>query len=550
MGTVSSYHRSPLMDTAFAPVPDASVSIRGSLKNTIDNALRFVDRAQISAFDAVLCTKVGGFKSTPTLPPRDERVNSLTDLSAYTQYWHAAEMIAIMNRDREALSSVLVEMNQFKKDMVHLGEGELLENGAELLRLMLDLYRRTGKAFLCDLMKELRSRLTDVSGVMHSFPFPTPYLPAKYDENDKNRTYYERMERLAATSIMADSIAMTAMIAQYSGDRRDAEAPLLGFENLKHYHSLPGGVISGNPYLSGRNPSEAAELHSVMSQMEAWLDSLLLNGNACFADAMERLYENVLVDLVTDDGLRDCFVANRLPSDDSCHIGQTAQCDTSALIRALYAYRRSVWLWRDDHSICLNQPVSGSCSVHMDGKNLRLACDVEDKQNRTLSITVDCQEPVSFELNIRVPEYCKSAVMRVNGHEIQPVFHEGYASLRQMFYKNDCVTLEMQLGVHVEKGWRDTISVYYGPWLMALPVPKENNEWRFAVKSSEEGTAGSAEDKTVTMIACAASQWKAESGIIGIPPRDVKPGNSYALALQPAAGLNGRITAFPCVVEK
>lgn len=550
MGTVSSYHRSPLMDTAFAPVPDASVSIRGTFKTQIDRALKLVDRTRLSALDAVLCTKIGGFKNTPVLPPLDEKIDCAADLRAYTQYWRAAEMIAVMNRDREALSQVLAEMSAFKKELFRLSEGDLLENGAELLRLMLDLYRRTGKPFLCELMKELRSRLTDVSGVMRSFPFSAPFTPAKYDESDANRTYYERMERLATTSVMADSVAITAMIAQYSGDRRDAEASKLGLDNLKRYHMLPGGAVSGDPYLSGKNPSETAEIRAIGAQMEAWYDALLLRGNAAFAEAMELLYENALSDLLADDGLRPVYVANRMPSDESCRVEQAAPGDISAMLQALYAYRRSVWLWREDTSICLNQPVSSICSVLMNGKRLRLTSEVTDVQERTIAISVACEESVQFELCIRVPAYCKSAAMYINGREVQPAFRDGYASVRETFSHGDCVTVKMQLSVQTEKGWLDMTSLYYGPWLMALPVPKEQQEWRFAVKCSETPQSGSAAEKAVTVVACAAPQWKTENGIIAAPPRDVQDGEYYALTLQPAAGLNGRIAAFPCVVEK
>ena len=73
-------------------------------------------------------------------------------------------------------------------------------------------------------MESLRSRLPDVSGLMHMFPFQREYRPETGAHTPDEEAYYARMQRFATGKGTADALAMTALIAQYSGSGRDAAA--------------------------------------------------------------------------------------------------------------------------------------------------------------------------------------------------------------------------------------------------------------------------------------------------------------------------------------
>lgn len=548
MGNVSSAHRAPLMDAHFTPVSDASVNTRGMLSDQIDRVLPMVDRSALQPLDAVLATKLGGYKSAPQMPSFDTMPDPAEDLTAFTVFLRAQILAAVMGRDRDGLISALMAVKHFKERMIDLSEGDLFENGADLWRLLLDLYRRTGQSFLLDVMSELRSRLTDVSGVMHSFPFESPYVAPSQADMDRNPGYYERIRRLATTRLMADSLAMTALISQYSGDRRDMESAQMGLDHLKRRHILPGGAVSGDPYLAGNGPTQAAELTSVCAQAEAYLDALLTTGGCDFAEQLEMLFLNVLPDLIAANGVCPVSVPNRLPGDESCAVEQPAQNEVSALLRCLYAIRRSMWLLQDDRTVCCAQPLDGICTVRVSGSTVRLTSEIkETAAMRVQTLHIDTAAPLSFTLSLRVPTYARSASLRVNGEEVQPVFQKGYASVTRNFVGGDVVTLEVQSEVRKVTGWRDSVSLYLGSRLMALPIPADNTEWRFALRLSDEPRA---DGDTVLAVACAAPQWAVQEGIVGAPPRDVKNGPAYELSLRPAAGLKGRITAFPRVTER
>ena len=112
---------------------------------------------------------------------------------------------------------VLGGMRAFLDALGELNEEQLFACGADILRLAVDLYRRTGQPFLLSLMESLRSRLPDVSGLMHMFPFQREYRPETGAHTPDEEAYYARMQRFATGKGTADALAMTALIAQYSG---------------------------------------------------------------------------------------------------------------------------------------------------------------------------------------------------------------------------------------------------------------------------------------------------------------------------------------------
>ena len=551
MPAAIAYRRAPLLDPAYVPLSDAAVHTAGLQQELTDRALAMVDVERMNALDAILATKLGGYTQTPPMPDVENAAALLpAQGKLFAETVRAAAMIASMNRDKDGMLRTLNAMRGFLGMLPQMSEKQLFECGADMLRTTVDLYRRTGQRFLLDLMENLRSRLPDVSGVMHMFPFQTAYQPEKGVHSAQEQEYYERMDRFATGKLTADSAAMTALISQYSGSGRDAAAAKAGLTALNRYHGMPGGAFAADPYLAGRDPARAAELDAVCAQAEAWLDALVSAGDLAMADQLEKLLVNVLPDLVTQNGLRFQSPTNRLADDDSCQTVQAEPADVSALLRAMYAIRRAVWLSPDDQTIAYMLPVSGGCVTRLSGVPVRLTADVQGVFQKEIAIRVECRQPVSCTLKIRVPAYADGAQLMLNGDKAQAVPQGTLAEIRRTFHNGDVITLKLSLSPRLETGYRGSVSVYVGAQLMALALPEKGMAWRYAVLRSLPLTSVE-EDGTpyALLTACEARSWQQKGGFILPPPQDVPMGDAYELTLIPFAGTNGRIAAFPCVRE-
>ena len=552
MPAAVAYRRAPLMDPAYVPLGDAAVHTAGLQQELTDRVLAMVDVDRMNALDAVLATKLGGYTQAPPMPDLRDAETLLPGRGmAFAQNVRAAAMIASMNRDREGMLSALEAMRALLAMLPIMTEEQLFRIGADVLRVAVDLYRRPGQRFLLTLMENLRSRLPDVSGLMHMFPFQTEYQPEIGAAAKGDPGYFDRMERFANGKLMADSVAMTALISQYSGSGRDAAAAKAGLTALKRYHGMASGVFAADPSLAGRDPSRAADLETVCAQAEALLDALASSGDLMMAEQLEMLLVNVLPDLITPKGLRTMSPVNRLADDDSCAVSRPEPAEVSALLRALYAVRRAVWMNADDQTIAYLLPVSGGCRTRLNGVPVRLTAEVRGVLRQEIAIRFECREPVSCTLKVRIPGYTDNARLSVNGEKPQPAAKGQLAEIRRTFRNGDMIMLQLDLSPRIENGHRGSVSIYAGARLMALALPEKGMDWRYALLRSA-APAGT-EDGGVPyalVAACEAIGWEQRNGFILPPPQGVQMSDAYELTLMPFAGTSGRIAAFPCVQER
>lgn len=548
----SAYRRAPLVDPAYMPLTDAAIHTEGMQKTLTDKALGMVDLNRMSALDAILATKLGGYAQTPPMPDVEAAAAGLpADAVRFVETARAAAMIAAVNKDKDGMLRTLAAMRLFAQSLPQMPEEALFAAGADALRLAVELYRRTGQRFLLELMEALRARLPDVSGVLHVFPFQQAFLPDTATHSPQEQAYYDRLQRFATGKWMADTIAMTALLSQYSGSGREAQAAHVGLENLDRYHGMPSGAFSADPYLAGRDPARAADLQAVCAQTEAYLDALCASGDMAMAEKLEMLLVNVLPDFVTGQGLRTLAPTNRLPSDESCAASAAEPADVSALLRALYAIRRAVWMSRDDDTLAYLLPVEGGCLTRLGGVPVRLTAAVQGVLQKTISIRVECRQSVQGVLRIRVPGYADGAQLSVNGDNARAVNTGTLVDVRRTFQNGDLITLSLSLSPRMETGYRGSVSVFVGAQLMALPLP-EGAQWRYAAVRSMPVSSGEDNDGSpyALVAACEAPMWREQDGFILPPPQDVPMGPAYELTFLPAAGMEGRIAALPCVRER
>lgn len=547
MPTYDSFCRAPLVDPAYVVLPDSAVHVEGALEHLIRQALDTVDLAALSPLDAVLATKLGEYTDLPPMPNLTAAAASLpTDPRPLMLAVRAGLLIASAGKNKNAMVQVLNAMRAFTDAMPSIGETALLSVGADVMRVASELYRRTGQRFLITLMERLRAQLPDVSGMFHSFPFQKAFVPETVNEDamDEASQYYRRMRLLGTGAVTADALAITSMLALFSGSSRDAGASKSGVASLQRYHGMPHGAFSADPYLAGRDPSRESTLEAICAQLEALHDLLAASGDVALAEKMQRITENALANLFQADGLCENQSINRFASDETCVAAVATPAQTAALLRAVYAVRRSIWMVKSENELTMLLPYEGCCLTRMDGTPVRLSAKAMDVN--TLTITLETKQPVEFTLSLHVPGYAVGATVSINGAKALPVECGKLYTTKRMFQTGDVIMLSMNCQPFVEAGFRGSASVYCGALLMALPLPDADAGWQYAL---DEDTMLSLQWENgrprVHVDACDAPNWAARGGVIQPPLQGLKMGESYELTLLPYADTLGRIAAFP-----
>ncbi len=547
MPTYDAFCRAPLVDPACVALPDSAVHLEGPLERLIQSALNTVDLAAISPLDAVIASKLGEYADLPPMPNLTAARAHLPDRPrAFLDAVYAGLLIASAQKDKNGMLAVLAAMRDFAEALPAVRESPLTSAGADALRLAGELYRRTGQKFLLALIERLRAQLPDVAGMFHSFPFLKAFTPEPVTEEaaDEASQYFRRMRLLGTGSVTADALAMTAQLALYSGSARDASASKAGVAALQRYHGMPHGAFSADPYLAGRDPAAATDLAAICAQLEAMHDLLSASGDASFAERMERITENALSNALREDGLCDRQAVNRLAEDETCTVAPATPAQTTMLLRALYAVRRSVWMVKGEGELAMLLPYESVCLTRMNGTPVRAAARKMGANEMT--ITVETKQPTEFTLTLHVPGYAQGAEVSVNGGKAQPAECGKLFALRRRFATGDTVTLRLDCRPFLETGFRGSASVYCGAYLMALPLPDAGAAWQYAVDEEKEPSVTWENGRPqVGVDACVASQWKTRGRIILPPPQGCDLGEAYELTLLPYADTLGRIAAFP-----
>ena len=552
MPTYESFCRTPLVNPAYVVLPDHAVHMEGTLQTLIQKALDQVDLSTLSPLDAVLATKLGGYTDMPPMPNLAAAAETLTAAPRpFMDALRAGLMIATATRNKNAMLHVLTAVRALTDALPAIGEGALLSIGADALRVASELYRRTGQRFLLTLMERLRIQLPDVSGLFQTFPFQKAFQPERVadDATDETAQYHRRMKQLGTGAVTADALAITAAFALYSGSARDASASKAGVAALQRYHGMPHGAFAADPYLAGRDLSRASDLDAVCAQLEALHDLLAASGEVAYAERMERITVNALATLVREDGVCPAQSVNRLASDETCMANKATPAQVTALLRALHAVRRSVWMVNSEADIAMLLPYEGCCLARMDGTPVRICAARSDPQ--TITLTMETKQPVEFTLHLYVPGYAVGASVSMNNGKPQAAVCGKLHPIKRMFKTGDTVSLRLQYEPFVESGFRGSASVYYGPYLMALPLPNANAAWQYALDADAPLTCSWTDGRPqVKVDACLAPSWSAGGRQIPPPPQGIAMGDAYELTLLPYAETLGRIAGFPQAVHR
>lgn len=551
MPAVDAYRRAPLVDPAFVPLSDAAVQLGGLHGTLTRQVLDMADIAAMSPLDAVMASKLGGYADLPPLPDLEAALSQLqANPGGFIRLGRAALITASATQNKDAMVQLLSAMHAFLDALPTLPEDAVFALGADALRLTSDLYRRTGQAFLLTLLERLRAQLPDVSGLMHSFPFLKPFQPETRAAGE-SAEYHQRMERMATGNLTADALAITAYLALYSGSSRDGAAGKAGLTALARYHGMPTGAFSADPYLAGRDPSRAADIPAICAQIEVLCDLLAASGDLSYADRLESLMVNCLPDMIAAAGVRGLQPINRLADDDSCAVQKPQTLETSALLRALYALRRTAWMAQEEDAVAMLLPLSGGCLTRVRGIPVRLSATASGAFDQTITLAVEARQPVDFTLQLRIPSYVSVASVSVNGGREQGAQPGMLFTVQRTFRTGDTITLRLESQPRLEMGARGSVSCMCGPTLLALPLPNSTAAWRFALVPGTALTPSQEGDELrVTAIACEAPSWEEKSGFVAPPPQGVPAGPEYALTLLPFAKTAGRIAAFPQAVKR
>jgi DUF1680 family protein len=272
----------------------------------------------------------------------------------------------------------------------------------------------------------------------------------------------------------------------------DLQATYADFNEVrKRYGQVPGGMFGGdeNCRPGYSDPRQAVETCGMVEQMLS--DELLMqiSGDPFWADNCENVAFNTYPVALMPDmrALRYLTAPNMVVSDSKNHAPGyqnrgpflmmnpfSSRCCQHNHSMGWPYFTKHLWLATPDNGLCAAVFSASEVSAQVgDGQKVRLEEETHYPFEEKIHFTLHADKAVTFPLYLRIPGWCKSATVSVNGKKTSITPEAGkYVRIERAWKNKDSIVLDLPMEVSVQR-WtanHDSVSVNYGPLTFSLKI--------------------------------------------------------------------------------
>ncbi|RYG59136.1 hypothetical protein EON80_26075, partial [bacterium] len=337
------------------------------------------------------------------------------------------------------------------------------------------LYNRTGDEFLLPLAETL---------VAQSFPWTEMFTRNTFmDVSDENMVTHNVN--------VPQALKMPVVFSQLSGKAQDKNAYRAGFDHLMRDHGTSFGINAGSEHLSGRSSVEGVETCSTVEYMLSAETALRILGDARIGDELEVVAFNALPAAFSSDFRQHVYytISNNVSATVG-RVGYEQDHGNDRLVAPMSGYPcccynmhmgwpklvQNAWAATRGGGLAALAYVPSQVSAPLtSGQNATITCETNYPFEETIRMEVQLEKPERFPLQLRIPGWCKTPVVRVNGIAVKSVESGAFALVDRVWKAGDKVEITFPMTVETIRGINNSISVRRGPLVYALGL-KENQK--------------------------------------------------------------------------
>lgn len=309
---------------------------------------------------------------------------------------------------------------------------------------------------------------------------------------------------LARTRIRAHGVSyaerskLPAILYMHTGDKKYLHYAVAAQERIFTHHMLIDGIPSCAEEFSGIEALNAHETCDITDLSWSWGYLLMATGDGVWADRIERACLNAGFGAIKKDwkALQYFSSPNQvLATKDSSHVpygygslslgwmafrpspGHETACCTGNVHRLWPNFAIRMWM-RDPHG-GLAAAFYGPSSVRAEVGAERVPVEIHEETDypfgEDIQLTIRSERAVSFPLSLRIPGWCKSPQLLLNGAPLTfPEVNNGFVRIERTYRPGDRITLKLPMHTKVSfwpQTWAYTgMGFEYGPLVYALRI--------------------------------------------------------------------------------
>lgn len=330
------------------------------------------------------------------------------------------------------------------------------------------LYQRTGD----------QKYLGYANEIVGSWSKPSKYTKAgvRFIENAEAGVPLVQSEVLHAYTLMSNFEGLCELY-RATGNKRYLNACIKLASSIKKEELMIDGSVSNHEswYNGAVEQTEMLETPQETCATVTWMklcyQLLRLTGDSKWADQMEISLYNALLGSMMPQGewwaYNSPLNGERVPS--HCQAANLSCCVSSGPRGLLITPQWAVMNDLNKEPV-INLYSSGSVSfARSEGKQVSIIQETNYPSENRITLHIEPDDPSSFTLKLRIPEWSKQSILKVNGNRI-PCKPGTYASIKRTWSKHDQVTLELDLRGRIIRapGGAPQQAVMRGPVVLAM----------------------------------------------------------------------------------
>jgi len=362
--------------------------------------------------------------------------------------------------------------------------------GGDNLTSIIWLYNRTGEKWLLELAEKIHSNTADWAGISRYSGGAVPKIP----ENGTQPGWYYKIPDWHNVNI-AQSFREPAVYSQLSHNDDNLQASYDIFQLVRrHFGQVPGGMFGGdeNSRPGYDDPRQAIETCGIVEQMNSDEQMLRITGDPFWADHVENVAFNTYPAALMPDmrSLRYLTAPNMVLSDAENHSPGIENAGPFLLMNPFSTrccqhdhgqgwpyFAENLWMATPDNGVCAAIYAPGSVKVKV-GKGIEIILHEQTRYpfEDKIKFILNTPETVRFPLYLRIPQWCKNAMLKINGKGINIKGESGkYFKVDRAWKDQDTVHLElpMELNIQTWKLNHNSVSVNYGPLTFSLYIKEK-----------------------------------------------------------------------------
>jgi DUF1680 family protein len=295
---------------------------------------------------------------------------------------------------------------------------------------------------------------------------------------------------------VAQGIKEPLIYYQQHPENKYMQAVKEGLTALKEVHGFVNGMYGGDEGLHGNDPTQGSELCSAVEFMYSFESILPITGDVFFADYLEKIAFNVLPTQHDDKYMRKQYFqqVNQVEVTDKSRnfmndrVGRIVfgtlsgyPCCVTNMHQGYPKFVQNLWYATADNGLAAL--VYGASTVKAKvatGKEVVFTEETNYPFSDQLKFTYQTNEKVAFPLHLRIPEWCKKPVIKVNG-QIQAYSGDKIVKINRQWTQNDVVELQLPMEMSYSYWFENSLGIERGPLVYALKI---GESWR-EVKTDE-----------------------------------------------------------------